>query len=126
MSKENIVWHYRRSVPQLPSPLLYNNILYMINDGGTVTTFKPENGEVLAQGRIRQTGSHFYSSLVAADDKVYIISLRGVITELKPDGSLDVLAQSNLDEQCYATPAIADGKIYLRTVKTLYCFGLEN
>ncbi len=126
MSANNLVWHYRRSVPQLPSPLLYKNILYMINDGGTVTTFGPENGEVLAQGRIRQAGSHFYSSLVAADDKVFIISLRGVVTVIKPDGSLDILTQNSLDEQCYATPAIADGKIYLRTVKTLYCFGFKS
>lgn len=126
MSANNMAWFYRRSVPQLPSPLLYKNILYMINDGGIVTTFKPENGEVIAQGRVRQAGSHFYSSLVAADDKVFIISLRGIVTVLKPDGSLDILAQSNLNEQCYATPAIADGKIYLRTVKTLYCFGLKS
>jgi len=126
MSANNLVWHYRRSVPQLPSPLLYKNILYMINDGGTVTTFRPENGDVLAQGRIQKAGSHFYSSLVAADDKVFIISLRGIVTVIKPDGSLDILAQNSLNEQCYATPAIADGKIYLRTVKTLYCFGLES
>ena len=126
MSANNLIWHYRRSVPQLPSPLLYKNILYMINDGGFVTTFKPENGEVLAQGRIRQAGSHFFSSLVAADDKVFIISLRGIVTVLKPDGSLNILAQSSLNEQCYATPAIADGRIYLRTVKTLYCFGQKS
>ncbi|MCJ7579707.1 MAG: PQQ-binding-like beta-propeller repeat protein [Candidatus Aminicenantes bacterium] len=126
MSANNLVWHYRRSVPQLPSPLLYKNILFMINDGGIVTTFMPGNGEVVAQGRLSQAGSHFYSSLVAADDKVFIISLRGVVTVLKPDGSLNILAQNNLNEQCYATPAIADGKIYLRTVKTLYCFGLKS
>ena len=126
MSADNIVWNFRRSVPQLPSPLLYKNILYMINDGGIVTTFNPENGEVLAQGRVKQAGSHFYSSLVAADDKVFFISLRGVVTVLKPDGSLDILAQNSLNEQCYATPAIADGRIYLRTIKTLYCFGLKN
>ncbi|MFC2157028.1 PQQ-binding-like beta-propeller repeat protein [Acidobacteriota bacterium] len=123
MSAENLIWHYRRSVPQLPSPLLYQNVLYMINDGGIVTTFKPGNGEVIAQGRIRGAGSHFYSSLVAADGKIFIISLRGIVTVLKPGGSLDVLTQSDLKEQCYATPAIDDGKIYLRTVKTLYCFG---
>ena len=126
MSAKNIVWTYRRSIPQLPSPLLYKNILYMINDGGTVTTFRPENGEVLAQGRLRGAGSHFYSSLVAADDKVFVISLRGIVTVLKPDGSLDVLAQNVLDEPCYATPAFAEGKIYLRTVKSLYCFGQNN
>jgi hypothetical protein len=42
---------------------------------------------------------------------------------VKPDGSLDVLAVNDLDEPCYATPAIADGRIYIRTQATLYCFG---
>ncbi len=123
MTESSLVWHYRRSVPQLPSPLLYKNVLYMINDGGTVTTFKPDTGEVIQTGRLRGAGTHFFASPVAADDKVFIISRRGKVTILKPDGSLDVAASCDLREDCYATPAIADGKVYLRTVNTLYCFG---
>lgn len=123
MTEQNIVWSHRRSVPQLPSPLLYKNILYMINDGGHVTTFKPDNGEVISEGRLPRSGSKFFASPVAADNKVFVISLRGTITVLKPDGSLEILAQSDLKEECYATPAIENGHIYIRTVKTLYCFG---
>lgn len=125
MTEQNIVWSYRRSVPQLPSPVVYNNMLYMINDGGKVTTFKPESGDVISEGRLRSAGSKFYASPVAADNKVYFISLRGIVSVLKADGNLDILAQSDLKEECYATPAIADGRIYIRTVNTLYCFGSE-
>lgn len=123
MTEHNIVWSYRRSVPQLPSPLLYKGVLYMLNDGGHVTTFKPESGEVINEGRLRRSGSKFYASPVASDNKVYIVSLKGKITVLKPDGSLDILAQGDLKEDCYATPAIDNGRIYIRTVNTLYCFG---
>lgn len=126
MSESNIVWQYHRSVPQLPSPLLYKNVLYMLNDGGVVTTFEPESGEVITEGRIPRAGSHFYASPVAADEKIFIISLRGIVSVLKPGGGLDLLAQNELGEQCYATPAFAEGKIYLRTVNTLYCFGQKN
>lgn len=125
MSQSGHVWQYRRSVPQLPSPLLYKNVLYMINDGGTITTFKPENGEVIAQGRLRGAGTKFFASPVAADGKVFIISRRGIVSVLGPGGNLDVMASNDLKEQCYATPAIAEGRIYLRTEKTLYCFGLN-
>ncbi len=125
MTEQNIVWSHRRSVPQLPSPLLYKNVLYMINDGGHVTAFKPDSGEVISEGRLRGAGSKFYASPVAADNKVYIISLGGTITVLKTDGSLEILAQSDLQEDCYATPAIENGRIYIRTVKTLYCFGSQ-
>ena len=125
MSRSSHVWQYRRSVPQLPSPLLYKNVLYMINDGGTVTTFEPENGEVIAQGRLKGAGTRFFASPVAADDKVFIVSRRGIVSVLGSGGGLDVMASNDLKELCYATPAIAEGRIYLRTEKTLYCFGLN-
>jgi outer membrane protein assembly factor BamB len=125
MSQSSHVWQYRRSVPQLPSPLLYKNVLYMINDGGTVTTFKPGNGDVIAQGRLKGAGTRFFASPVAADDKVFIVSRRGNVSVLGPGGSLEVLAINDLKELCYATPAIAEGRIYFRTEKALYCFGQE-
>lgn len=123
MSDRSIVWQYRHSIPQLPSPLLYKDVLYMLNDGGRLTTFRPATGEVLKQGRLRGAGSHFYASPVAADNKIFIISLRGKVSVLKPGGELDILALNDLQEKCYATPAIAEGRIYIRTEKTLYCFG---
>ena len=51
MTAKNVVWQYQRSVPQLPSPLIYQNVLYMVNDGGgRVTLLNPDNGELLLQG----------------------------------------------------------------------------
>ena len=122
MTEKNTVWQYRRSVPQLPSPLIYKDVLYMLNDGGFVTTFNPASGEVINRGRMRGAGSHFYASPVASDGKIYIISLKGKISVLTPGGGLEVAAQSDLKEDCYATPAISDGRIYIRTVNTLYCY----
>lgn len=123
MTEQNTVWQYRRSVPQLPSPLLYQNVLYMLNDGGNMTTFDPKNGKVLNQGRIKGAGAKFFASPVAADGKVFIISLRGKLSVLNPGGGLETMAQSDFQEECYATPAIGDSRIYIRTVNTLYCFG---
>jgi outer membrane protein assembly factor BamB len=123
MTEKNTLWAYRRYVPQLPSPLLYKNVLTMINDVGFVTSFKPENGEVIAQGRLREAGSKFFASPVASDNKVFVTSLRGKISVLKPDGSNEIIAVNDLKEECYATPAIGNKVIYVRTVNTLYCFG---
>ena len=123
MTEKSIMWTYRRYVPQLPSPLVYKKVLTMINDVGFITSFNPENGAVVNQGRLRGAGSKFFASPVAADDKIYITSLRGKISVLKPDGSNDIITINDLKEDCYATPAIGKGKIYIRTVNTLYCFG---
>jgi outer membrane protein assembly factor BamB len=126
MTETNTLWAYRRYVPQLPSPLVYKDVLYMINDVGFVTSFKPGNGDVINQGRLRGAGSKFFASPVAADDKVFITSLRGKISVLKSDGSNEIIAINDMKEDCYATPAIGKSKIYIRTVKTLYCFGNDE
>jgi len=123
MTETNTLWAYRRYVPQLPSPLVYKDVLYMINDVGFVTSFKPGNGEVINQGRLRGAGSKFFASPVAADNKVFITSLRGKISVLKSDGSNEIIAINDMKEDCYASPAIGKNKIYIRTKKTLYCIG---
>jgi hypothetical protein len=123
MTERNTLWQYHRSIPQLPSPLVYMNVLYMVNDGGIVTSFRPESGEVIQEGRLKGGGSQYYASPVAADGKVIIISRKGKVSVLNPDGNLEVMASTDLNEECYATPAIAQGQIYIRTVNTLYCFG---
>jgi outer membrane protein assembly factor BamB len=123
VTESNTVWAYRKRVPQLPSPLIYKDVLYMLDDVGFLTTFKPGNGEVINQGRLRGAGSKFYSSPVASDEKIFIISLRGKISVLRSGGGIEIDTLSDLKEDCYATPAIEDGRIYIRTVNTLYCFG---
>ena len=121
----NLEWEYHRSVPQLPSPLLYRDILYMIDDGGIATSFRPGTGEVIARGRIRGAMGKYFASPVAADDKIYLVSETCRIAVLEPDGSLEVLAVNDLDSTCYATPALAEGRIYIRTGEILYAFGGE-
>ena len=126
MTEKNTLWAYRRDVPQLPSPLVYKEVLYMLNDVGFLTSFNPDDGTVISKGRLRGAGSKFFASPVAADDKIYITSWRGKISVLKPDGSSEIIVTNDLGEDCYATPAIGEGKIYIRTVNTLYCFGQDK
>jgi len=119
----NVVWKYHKSVPQLPSPLVYKDVLYMVNDGGIVTTLKPATGDVIAQNRVKGILDRFYASPVAADNKVFLATEKGKIAVLSTDGSLEPLAVNDLQDDIYATPAISDGRIYVRTRLMLYCFG---
>jgi outer membrane protein assembly factor BamB len=123
MSDTAIKWKYQRTVPQLPSPLLYGGVLYMINDNGIVTVLNPETGALLKQGRLTGAlGAHF-SSPVAADGHVYFTSEAGAVVVVKPGDDLTPVAVNDLGEDAYATPAFADGRIYVRTVAALYAFG---
>ena len=121
---EASVWNYRRSVPQLPSPLIYRDVLYMLNDqGGLITTFHPATGEVIERGRLADAQDNYYASPVAGDGKVYLVSEGGIVTVLPPGGGLEPLATIELEESVYATPALSGGKVFLRTDSHLYCFG---
>ena len=123
MSSTAIRWKYQRTVPQLPSPLLYGGVLYMINDNGIVTVLNPETGALLKQGRLTGAiGAHF-SSPVAADGHVFFSSEAGAIAVVNPGADLTPIAVNDLREETYATPAFADGRIYIRTVAALYAFG---
>lgn len=124
MTTKGLVWKYQRSVPQLPTVLVYRDVLYMINDGGILTTFNPTTGAVLKQSRLRGAVDSYYASPVAADGKVYIPSRSGIVAVLKAGGDQEVLSLNKLDEEIFATPAIVGNRIYLRTANTLYCFGL--
>jgi outer membrane protein assembly factor BamB len=118
-----IRWRYQKPVPQVPSTLLYKGVLYMINDSGILISFDPATGKVLKQGRLHGAIDKYFSSPVAADDKVFVIGEGGAVSVLKAAGDWEVLAVNNLDDECFATPAIADGRIYVRTRSALYCFG---
>jgi outer membrane protein assembly factor BamB len=124
MTEKSVRWKYHRGIPQLPSPLIYEDVLYMVNDGGSIVTMlNPETGELIEQGRLEGAPETYYASPVAGDGKIYIASEKGRVYVLPPGGTLKALAINDLADNIYATPALVDGRIYLRTLSTLYAFG---
>jgi len=123
MTATALRWKYQRSVPQLPSTLLYRGVIYMINDGGILTTIDPADGHAFKQGRLRGAVDKYYASPVAGGGKVFFVGNSGVVTILKAGPEQEILSVNELDDECFATPAIADGRIYIRTRGMLYCFG---
>ena len=126
MTDTNVRWAYHKAVPQLPSPLVYRSVLYMVNDGGIVTALNPETGGEIGQGRLKGAIDSYYASPVAGDGKIFLLSERGKVAVLGTGGSLEPMVVNDLGDDIYATPAISDGKIYLRTRGWLYCFGLPH
>ena len=123
MTASAIRWKYQRPVPQVPSTLLYQGSLFMVNDSGILISFDPATGNVIKQGRLKGAIDKYFASPVGADGKVYLISQDGTVSVVKAVGEWDVLAVNALGDEVFATPAIADGKLYIRTKSTLYCFG---
>ncbi|MBI3682440.1 MAG: PQQ-binding-like beta-propeller repeat protein [Acidobacteria bacterium] len=117
-----VAWRYRKSLPNVPSPLLYKGTLFLVKDGGVATTLDPRTGEVYKQARLAGAIEQYWSSPVGGDGKVYMLSAACKLSVLKAEPRWEVLAMSDLDDECFATPAIADGGLYLRTRQWLYFF----
>jgi outer membrane protein assembly factor BamB len=126
MTSSAIRWKYQRPVPQVPSTLLYQGSLFMVNDSGILISFDPATGNVIKQGRLKGAIDKYFASPVGADGKVYLVSQDGTVSVVKAAGEWDVLAVNTLGDEVFATPAIDDGKLYVRTKSTLYCFAKQN
>lgn len=118
----HIAWSETKGVPGVPSPLYYEGRLYTFLNGGIVYSRLAKTGALLYSGRVGALG-YYYASPVAADRKVFIASEEGVVVVLDAGDQLNVLARNKLDGAILATPAIVDGKIYVRTESHLYAFG---
>jgi outer membrane protein assembly factor BamB len=123
MTDTAIRWKYQRSVPQLPSPLLYGGVLYMVNDNGIVTTLDPGTGALLKQGRLTGAPGPVFASPVAADGHVFFVTEAGAVVVVAPGADFTPKIVNDLGEDAYATPAFADGRLYVRTTQALYAFG---
>ena len=113
---------FKRSLPEVSSPLFYQDRLYLFKNGGIVTILDPSSGEIVSQGRLREAIDQYYSSPVAADGHIYIVSLGGKISVLRAGPEIEVVATHDLGEDCYATPALVGQEIYVRTTESLFSF----
>lgn len=118
-----IVWQHPRGVPECPSPLYHDGRVYLVKNGGIASCLDARSGELRYQERLRAGGPR-YASPVVGDGKIYAASARGVVTVYAVGDELRVLAQNDLKERIMATPALVDGKIYVRTERHLWVFGL--
>jgi hypothetical protein len=122
VTRTHVLWRDEKATPEVPSPLFYRGRVYMVRDGGMASCLDAATGKVLFRERLGPGGAYF-SSPVAGDGKVYAASGKGVMAVLEAGDTFKVLARNDLREPIMATPAIADGTVYVRTEKHLYAFG---
>ncbi len=123
LSETGEVWTYGKSLPYLPSILLYDGLVYAVRDGGILTALDAETGAVVKQGRLREALGQYYASPVAADGKLYFADMEGKASIVKAGRDWEVLSTVDLGAPVQSTPAAADGRLYIRTHEALYCFG---
>ncbi len=125
-SSENIVWSIERRGPYMPTPLIYEGILYVLANNGVFDAYDLQTGEELYRQRIPHLGSGLSASPVAADGKIYLSSEDGDIIVVKAGPEFDHLGTNSMGELLMATPALSEGVMYVRSVDSLFAIGSSH
>lgn len=123
-SNDYVAWFNDGGGAYMPTPLLYRNRLFVLNNNGVLAAYHAETGEQLFRSRVGEgTGATFAASPVAAEGRVYFTSEDGDVFVARCDSAYHLMARNQMNEVCMATPAISDGMIFIRTLKNLYGIG---
>ena len=125
VSGTHVVWRSPRGSPFVPSPVLYGDQLYMVNDMASIaTSLDARTGEAFWQGRLgvaRREG--FSASPVAVNDQVFFTNDNGDTFVLRAGRTFELLHVNSFGEQVLASPALVGGRWYFRTGRNLYAIG---
>ncbi|NOX98651.1 MAG: PQQ-binding-like beta-propeller repeat protein [Verrucomicrobia bacterium] len=118
--KGKLVYEVTKNVPLVPSFVVKGKLIYLWTDSGVVTCLDAATGKLHWRERV---GGEFYSSPIWIQGRLYCISKSGQVVVLAAGRKFEVLARTELGEKTFATPAVADGVMYLRTQSRLYSLG---
>ena len=107
----------------MPSPLIYRDIVYVLNNNGVFDAYNLRTGEEVYRQRSPQIGSGFSASPVAADGKIYLSSEDGEIVVIEAGPRFKHIATNSMGELLMATPALSERVMYVRTSASLFAIG---
>ena len=113
-----------RDIPEVPSPLCHGNYVYFVKNGGLLTCIDLKTGKRVYRLRTYAGGTYYASPLIASG-RLFIVAGNGRITVLTLGPNPEILSTNDMGDRVYATPAIVDGTIYVRTHSALSAFREE-
>jgi outer membrane protein assembly factor BamB len=117
-----VAWTLDRDTPYVPSPLLYDGILYLLkSNSGILSAFDARTGKPHYQVQRIEAAPNVFASPVAAAGRIYIPGQEGTTAVVKHGPAFEVLGSNKLDDGFNASPALVDNEIYLRGNRYLYC-----
>ena len=122
VTRSHAEWQETRGIPEIPSPLVYHDRIYLVRSGGLLSCRELATGRQIYDQRLGGGGG-YYASPVGADNRVYLASDRGAITVVQATDEFKVLAQTELGEPVLASPAAVGETLYIRSRQHLWAFG---
>ena len=119
VTKSHVEWVASSSVAKKSSPLIVDELIYMVTDEGIISCVDVENGKTLYRER---AGANFAASPIYANGRLYFFSMKGDVFVLEPARTYNVISQSKFGSGFMASPAVSGNKLILRSKTHLYCF----
>lgn len=123
VTKTHIAWKATDNIGDICSPVSNGKLIFILETYGTLTCYKVSDGTKLWEEDLETS---FMSSPSLVDDRLYLLSEKGIMFIATVGDEYTELAKCFLGEKCYASPAFANGRIYIRAVENLYCIGDKN
>lgn len=124
VTSSHLLWkHKTKNTDHIVSPFVADGRMFLLKEGGITTVFDLKNGEPLRGPKRIGNGGGYFASPVAGDGKIYLASDNGNVIVLKNSPGYEELSVNDLGESIVATPAIADGTLFVRTRTQLLGFG---
>jgi outer membrane protein assembly factor BamB len=116
-----VLWHYEKGSAYVPSPILYEGLVYLLTDRGRLSCLDARTGEVYYEGG--RLGGSFMASPVAVNGHLLLMSQEGDTYVVKAGRTFEVVGQNPLGEPIGASAAVAGGRIYVRGETHLFAIG---
>jgi outer membrane protein assembly factor BamB len=118
-----IAWSSQRGGVYTPTPVIYEDLLYLLSNQGVLSAYDARTGERVYQERVAGKGGAFSASPVAADGKLYLSGEDGDVFVVRTGRKPEWLATNPMGEVLMASPAISDGVVFVRGLKHLFAIG---
>ncbi|MDA0660617.1 MAG: PQQ-binding-like beta-propeller repeat protein [Planctomycetota bacterium] len=127
VTKSHMIWNLDHKSPSnIASPLVVDGKVFMVKKGGLSAAFAAQDGATIFMKRRIKNLGNYYGSPVAAGSTVYVPAENGHIVVVKVGADLEILADNNLEDSLIATPAIADDRLFVRTLNKIFCFANQD
>ena len=122
VTDSHVEWEFNKGIPEVPSPILHEDRVYMISNGGVLTCVDASKGEMIYRRRLEGRGQYLASPVVAGDDLI-LASEEGLVSVVRTGDEFKVLGRHDLGETIEVTPALGKDALFLRGKKFLWSFG---
>jgi outer membrane protein assembly factor BamB len=123
VTKTHVLWHHKgsgRDMSYVPSPIASGKWFFLVSDSGNASCYDARTGERLW---LEPLGKHHSASPISVGDLLYFPDDDGATFVIKAGPKFEVVARNELKEECYASPAVSHGQIFIRTLNSLWCIG---